>query len=157
MTCSTEQVETDEGSCRNTADGRRAQTEEIPFDHTGPDYEFDEDDEEEEEDDEENQDGLDPDYDFDEEEEEEAENFEEAFEKMQKLKEAATADTADPTCRNQHAECDFWANLTPSECTTNPDFMLQECRLACRDCKKQYVGRGKEAAAKIIVQIISQT
>lgn len=40
----------------------------------------------------------------------------------------------DDECVNKDEHCQFWANLEPSECKTNPDYMLSDCKLACRAC-----------------------
>ena len=37
-------------------------------------------------------------------------------------------------CVDNDENCQFWATLEPSECETNPDFMLSECKKACRAC-----------------------
>lgn len=38
-------------------------------------------------------------------------------------------------CIDMHQDCQYWAQLTPSECEINPDFMLFECKKACRTCE----------------------
>jgi len=39
-------------------------------------------------------------------------------------------------CVDNYEECQFWAKSKPSECETNPNFMLTECKMACRSCDK---------------------
>jgi hypothetical protein len=43
----------------------------------------------------------------------------------------------DPACRDDHEDCQFWSKQKPSECEVNPDFMVHECKLACRVCDRQ--------------------
>ena len=43
----------------------------------------------------------------------------------------------DDECRNEDDDCEFWATLEPSECKTNPGFMLSNCKMACRSCERQ--------------------
>jgi hypothetical protein len=43
----------------------------------------------------------------------------------------------DPSCRDDHEDCQSWSQQKPSECEVNPNFMLHECKLACRVCDRQ--------------------
>jgi hypothetical protein len=43
----------------------------------------------------------------------------------------------DPSCWDDHEDCQLWSKQKPSECEVNPDFMLHECKLACRVCDRQ--------------------
>lgn len=46
-------------------------------------------------------------------------------------------------CKNHHELCAFWAGLYSDECSKNPDYMLQNCILACKKCSEhpKYVWR----------------
>lgn len=55
----------------------------------------------------------------------------------EKKKDDVDGDDNDPNCFNNVDEpCDFWAQQNPSECDVNPDYMLMNCRLACRMCNR---------------------
>ena len=43
-----------------------------------------------------------------------------------------TASTSDPSCEDANDDCEFWAS--DGECEGNPDYMLENCAMACDAC-----------------------
>lgn len=40
-------------------------------------------------------------------------------------------------CVDKDEQCHSWAKLEPSECEANPGYMLSQCKLSCRACRRQ--------------------
>ena len=91
-----------------------------------------EDDDESDDDDDDNDDESESDGDDDDEEEDDNDDFDGDFHN-----EFIHKAGDDEECVNNEVDCQFWANLEPSECKKNPSFMLSNCKLACKACEKQ--------------------
>eukprot|EP00546_Thalassionema_frauenfeldii_P019754 CAMPEP_0178903498 /NCGR_PEP_ID=MMETSP0786-20121207/5186_1 /TAXON_ID=186022 /ORGANISM="Thalassionema frauenfeldii, Strain CCMP 1798" /LENGTH=439 /DNA_ID=CAMNT_0020574867 /DNA_START=24 /DNA_END=1343 /DNA_ORIENTATION=- len=50
----------------------------------------------------------------------------------EEAKKAASNDDDDPSCKDQHEQCSFWASL--DECVKNPHYMLNNCAKSCQVC-----------------------
>jgi hypothetical protein len=89
------------------------------------DYDYDDEDEDEDDDDEDDYEDDEDDYDDDDDDDDEDED-----ELVQRIED-------DEECVDKETDCQFWADLDPSECLMNPTYMLSDCKKACRACKKQ--------------------